>query len=275
MVIEEGISPFTPADIILEREYDLCEAYDKKFRAGIGAEGVQALLEQIDLDQLGAALREEVSESTGQKKRKLIKRLQVAEDFRKSKSAAKVHDPRSAAGHPARPAPHGAARRRPVCHVGPQRPVPQGHQPEQPAEEAPGAQGSEIIIRNEKRMLQEAVDALIDNGRMGRPSWGQETGPSRASRTCSGARRDGSGSLLGKRVDYSGRSVIVIGPSSRSTSAAFPSRWPWSSSSPSSSASSWSGACPQRKERQADHRAGPGRDLGHPRGDHQGPPGSC
>ena len=77
LVIEPGLSPYMYADIIIEREYDLCVAYDKKFSAGIGAEGVQALLSIMDMEQLVASLREEVSESAGQKKRKLIKRLQV------------------------------------------------------------------------------------------------------------------------------------------------------------------------------------------------------
>ena len=81
IVIEKGASPFNSSDIIMEREQYLCAAYDKKFSAGIGAEGVRTLLEKMDMDLLCAALREEVSESTGQKKRKLIKRLQVAEDF--------------------------------------------------------------------------------------------------------------------------------------------------------------------------------------------------
>ncbi len=84
IVVEQGDSPFERGSIILEREYRLCAAYDKGFKAGIGAEGVQELLRVLDLEELAATLREEIAECTGQKKRKLIKRLNVVEDFRKS-----------------------------------------------------------------------------------------------------------------------------------------------------------------------------------------------
>ena len=84
IVVEGGESPYQRADIVLEREERLCSHYDKAFEGGIGAEGVVALLKKIHMDDLAAELREEIAESTGQKKRKLTKRLQVVEDFRKS-----------------------------------------------------------------------------------------------------------------------------------------------------------------------------------------------
>lgn len=84
MIIEGSNSPFQRGDIILEREQRLCASYDKEFEAGIGAEGVFSLLSRINLNELVASLRDEIGETTGQKKRKLVKRLQVAEDFRKS-----------------------------------------------------------------------------------------------------------------------------------------------------------------------------------------------
>ena len=213
VVIEEGISPFTPADIILEREYDLCEAYDKKFRAGIGAEGVQALLEQIDLDQLGAALREEVSESTGQKKRKLIKRLQVAEDFRKSKSAAKsmILEVLPVIPPDLRPMVQLDGGRFATSDLNDlyRRVINRNNRLKKLQE----LKAPEIIIRNEKRMLQEAVDALIDNGRMGKAVLGAGNRPLKSlTDLLRGKKGRFRQNLLGKRVDYSGRSVIVIGP---------------------------------------------------------------
>ncbi|MDR1048446.1 MAG: DNA-directed RNA polymerase subunit beta', partial [Synergistaceae bacterium] len=88
IVVEQGSSPFARADVIYDRQQHLCHAYDKKFESGIGAEGIQTMINRLDLDLLADSLREEVSESSGQKKRKLVKRLQVAEEFRKSASSA-------------------------------------------------------------------------------------------------------------------------------------------------------------------------------------------
>ena len=92
-----------------------------------------------------------------------------------------------------------------------------------------------IIVNNEKRMLQDAVDALFDNGRRGRPVTGVGNRPLKSlSDMLKGKQGRFRQNLLGKRVDYSGRSVIVVGPSSSCTSAGCPARWPWSCSSPSS-----------------------------------------
>ena len=119
-------------------------------------------------------------------------------------------DPGDPAGSPS----HGTAGRRPFCYFRPERSVQQDHQQKQPSEDASWSfDAPDIIVRNEKRMLQEAVDALIDNGRRGRPV----TGPgNRALKSLSDMLKGKSGrfrqNLLGKRVDYSGRSVIVVGP---------------------------------------------------------------
>ncbi len=213
IVIDEGMSSFASADIILEREYDLCSAYDKKFSAGIGAEGVQHLLERIDLDQLAAALREEVSESTGQKKRKLIKRLQVAEDFRKGNSTAKsmILEVLPVIPPDLRPMVQLDGGRFATSDLNDlyRRVINRNNRLKKLQE----LKAPEIIIRNEKRMLQEAVDALIDNGRMGKAVLGAGNRPLKSlTDLLRGKKGRFRQNLLGKRVDYSGRSVIVIGP---------------------------------------------------------------
>ncbi|MGI6784637.1 MAG: DNA-directed RNA polymerase subunit beta' [Aminivibrio sp.] len=224
IVIEKGKSPFEPAAIILEREYELCAAYDRKLRgdsdgetpsflAGIGAEGVQALLERIDLDQISASLREEISESTGQKKRKLIKRLQVAEDFRKSKSAAKsmILEVLPVIPPDLRPMVQLDGGRFATSDLNDlyRRVINRNNRLKKLQE----LKAPEIIIRNEKRMLQEAVDALIDNGRMGKAVLGAGNRPLKSlTDLLRGKKGRFRQNLLGKRVDYSGRSVIVIGP---------------------------------------------------------------
>ena len=213
VVIEGGASPFSSEDIILERQYTLCSAYDKKFEAGIGAEGVRSLLERIDLEQLTAALREEVSGSTGQKKRKLIKRLQVAEDFRKSNSQAKamILEVLPVIPPDLRPMVQLDGGRFATSDLNDlyRRVINRNNRLKKLQE----LRAPEIIIRNEKRMLQEAVDALIDNGRMGKAVLGAGNRPLKSlTDLLRGKKGRFRQNLLGKRVDYSGRSVIVIGP---------------------------------------------------------------
>ena len=129
---------------------------------------------------------------------------------------ARGHDPRGDPGDPAGAAPDGAARRRPLRHVGPERPLPARDQPQQPAQAPARPRRPEIIVNNEKRMLQEAVDALFDNGRRGRPVTGPGNRPLKSlSDMLKGKQGRFRQNLLGKRVDYSGRSVIVAGPSLR------------------------------------------------------------
>ena len=213
LVIEPGGSPFTQGEVIYERQQIICQGYDRKFEAGIGADGVQTLLNRLDLDQLTAALREEIAECSGQKKRKLVKRLQVAEDFRKSTSQPQsmilnvlpVIPPEL---RPLVPLDGGRFAtsdlndlyRRVINRNNRLKKLQELHAPE-------------IIIRNEKRMLQECVDALIDNGRVNKAVLGAGNRPLKSlTDLLRGKKGRFRQNLLGKRVDYSGRSVIVIGP---------------------------------------------------------------
>jgi len=213
IVIEPGNSGYEQADIILEREQRLCTSYDRKFTAGIGAEGVQKLLDDIDLELLATSLREELSETTGQKKRKLIKRLQVAEDFRKSGFTPKsmVLEVLPVIPPDLRPMVQLDGGRFATSDLNDlyRRVINRNNRLRKLQE----LRAPEIIIRNEKRMLQESVDALIDNGRMGKAVLGAGNRPLKSlTDLLRGKKGRFRQNLLGKRVDYSGRSVIVIGP---------------------------------------------------------------
>ena len=213
LVIEQGSSPFAQGDVIFEHQALLCRRYDDKFEAGIGADGVQALINRLDLDLLTDSLREQIADTTGQKKRKLIKRLQVAEDFRKSESQPQSMilnvlpvippDLRSLVqldgGRFATSDLNDLYRR--VINRNNR------------LKKLQALNAPEIIIRNEKRMLQECVDALIDNGRVGKAVLGAGNRPLKSlTDLLRGKKGRFRQNLLGKRVDYSGRSVIVIGP---------------------------------------------------------------
>ncbi len=212
--VNEDEVPLSKKQILNETEYrDMLEKYEDSFKAEMGAEAIEKLLAGLDLDALSKELHAEMREAAGQKKMRLLKRLEVVEAFRLSGN-------------------------RPEWMV-------IKHVPVMPPELRPMVQldggrfatsdlndlyrrvinrnnrlkrllqlgAPDIIVRNEKRMLQEAVDALIDNGRRGRPV----TGPNnRALKSLSDMLKGKQGrfrqNLLGKRVDYSGRSVIVVGP---------------------------------------------------------------
>ena len=153
IVTDPGETPLTKNQILSEKEYrDYREKYEDDFQAGMGAEAVKKLLQDVDLEALSAQLHAELKDASGQKKARIVKRL------------IQLNAP-------------------------------------------------DIIVRNEKRMLQEAVDALIDNGRRGRAVTGANN---RALKSLSDLLKGKQGrfrqNLLGKRVDYSGRSVIVVGP---------------------------------------------------------------
>jgi DNA-directed RNA polymerase subunit beta' len=213
IVIDPGNSVFEQASIILEREQYLCAYYDKKFSAGIGAEGVQNLLDHIDLPLLASELREELSETTGQKKRKLIKRLQVAEDFKKSSFSPRsmVLEVLPVIPPDLRPMVQLDGGRFATSDLNDlyRRVINRNNRLRKLQE----LRAPEIIIRNEKRMLQESVDALIDNGRMGKAVLGAGNRPLKSlTDLLRGKKGRFRQNLLGKRVDYSGRSVIVIGP---------------------------------------------------------------
>jgi DNA-directed RNA polymerase subunit beta' len=214
IVIDGGDSPFERADIIFEREERICAAYDKGFLGGIGAEGVYSLLQRVDLEDLTSTLREEIAESSGQKKRKLVKRLQIAEDFRKSASRPEwmVLSVLPVIPPDLRPMVQLDGGRFATSDLNDlyRRVINRNNRLKKLQE----LRAPDIIIRNEKRMLQESVDALIDNGRRGKAVLGAGNRPLKSlTDLLRGKKGRFRQNLLGKRVDYSGRSVIVIGPS--------------------------------------------------------------
>ena len=200
--------------ILTEREYqEARENYGWNFRVGMGAEAVQELLRGIDLESESEILKKELRESTGQKRARIIKRLEVVEAFRESGNRPEwmVMDVIPVIPPDLRPMVQLDGGRFATSDLNDlyRRIINRNNRLKRLLELG----APEIIVRNEKRMLQEAVDALIDNGRRGRPV----TGPgNRALKSLSDMLKGKSGrfrqNLLGKRVDYSGRSVIVVGP---------------------------------------------------------------
>ncbi|NLI11193.1 MAG: DNA-directed RNA polymerase subunit beta' [Peptococcaceae bacterium] len=214
IVTDPGDTGMIKKQLLSETEYrEHRERYNSAFKASMGAEAVKKLLEEIDLEELNRELRQELREVTGQRRIRAIRRLEVVEAFRKSGN-------------------------RPECMVLDVIPV---IPPElRPMVQLDGGRfatsdlndlyrrvinrnnrlkrlldlgAPDIIVRNEKRMLQEAVDALIDNGRRGRPVTGPGNRPLKSlSDMLKGKQGRFRQNLLGKRVDYSGRSVIVVGP---------------------------------------------------------------
>ena len=191
--------------ILTEAEYrHLSEMHGRMFDAGMGAEAVKRIIEQHRPRRAVAVAARRDAPDLGPAPKKAIKRLRLIEAFRKSGARGQVDDPVHPAGHPARPAPDGPARRRALRHVRPQRPVPRVINRNNRLNRLLDLEAPEIIIRNEKRMLQEACDALIDNGRRGRAIAG--TGNHRLkslSDMLKGKQGRFRQNLLGKRVDYS------------------------------------------------------------------------
>ncbi len=213
LVIDPSKSAFQRADVIIDREVHVCRSYDKAFEAGIGAEGVFTLLKRIDISVLAEQLREEIAESTGQKKRKLVKRLQVADDFLKSDSKPEwmVLSVLPVIPPDLRPMVQLDGGRFATSDLNDlyRRVINRNNRLHRLQE----LHAPEIIVRNEKRMLQESVDALIDNGRRGKAVLGAGNRPLKSlTDLLRGKKGRFRQNLLGKRVDYSGRSVIVIGP---------------------------------------------------------------
>ena len=200
--------------VLSESEYnDMREKYEDDFEAGMGAESIQKLLAEIDLEKLSAELHEELEGVTGQKRVRILKRLDVVESFRISGNRPEwmILDVVPVIPPDIRPMVQLDGGRFATSDLNDlyRRVINRNNRLKRMLElDAP-----DIIVRNEKRMLQEAVDALIDNGRHGRAV----TGPSnRALKSLSDMLKGKQGrfrqNLLGKRVDYSGRSVIVVGP---------------------------------------------------------------
>ncbi len=214
IVLDPGDTELKYKQVLSEKEYqDARATHGNKFRVGMGAEAVKELLMDIDLDGEAAELKEALKESTGQKRAKIIKRLEVVEAFRGSgnKPEWMIMDAIPVIPPDLRPMVQLDGGRFATSDLNDlyRRIINRNNRLKRLLELG----APDIIVRNEKRMLQEAVDALIDNGRRGRPV----TGPgNRALKSLSDMLKGKSGrfrqNLLGKRVDYSGRSVIVVGP---------------------------------------------------------------
>jgi DNA-directed RNA polymerase subunit beta' len=214
IVTDPGFTPLQKNQILTEKEYrDYREKYENDFKAGMGAEAVKELLSQIDCDKLSAELRAELKEATGQKKAKIVKRLEVVEAFRISGNnpAWMIIDVLPVIPPDIRPMVQLDGGRFATSDLNDlyRRVINRNNRLKKLIQ----LNAPDIIVRNEKRMLQEAVDALIDNGRRGRAVTGVN---SRVLKSLSDMLKGKQGrfrqNLLGKRVDYSGRSVIVVGP---------------------------------------------------------------
>ncbi|MDR3313769.1 MAG: DNA-directed RNA polymerase subunit beta', partial [Oscillospiraceae bacterium] len=214
IVTEPGDTPLVKGQTLDEKAYaEYRMRYENDFQAGMGAEAIRKLLADIDLDGLSVDLRAEFEDASGQKRAKLLKRLEVVEAFRASHNRPEwmiltvvpVIPPEI------RPMVQLDGGRFATSDLNDlyRRVINRNNRLQKLLELG----APEIIVRNEKRMLQEAVDALIDNGRRGRPVTGANN---RAFKSLSDMLKGKQGrfrqNLLGKRVDYSGRSVIVVGP---------------------------------------------------------------
>ncbi len=214
IVLNPGETTLEYKQVLSEKEYqDAREEFGNKFRAGMGAEAIKELLIDIDLEKDYAELKEEVETSSGQKRARVIKRLDAVEAFRESGNDPSwmIMDCIPVIPPDLRPMVQLDGGRFATSDLNDlyRRIINRNNRLKRLLELG----APDIIVRNEKRMLQEAVDALIDNGRRGRPV----TGPgNRALKSLSDLLKGKSGrfrqNLLGKRVDYSGRSVIVVGP---------------------------------------------------------------
>ncbi len=214
IVIDPGDTPLEKCQTLDEKDYEEYRLrYEDDFRAGMGAEAIKELLAEIDLEALSAQLKEEMETAAGQKKAKILKRLEVVEAFRQSGNRPEwmILDVVPVIPPELRPMVQLEGGRFATSDLNDlyRRVINRNNRLAKLMELG----SPDIIIRNEKRMLQEAVDALIDNGRRGRPV----TGPNnRALKSLSDMLKGKQGrfrqNLLGKRVDYSGRSVIVVGP---------------------------------------------------------------
>ena len=200
--------------ILTEREYrDMREKFEDDFEAAMGAEAIQKLLKELDLEQLSVELKAELKNATGQKRVRIIKRLEVVEAFRQSGNRPEwmIMDVVPVIPPEIRPMVQLDGGRFATSDLNDlyRRVINRNNRLKRLLELG----APDIIVRNEKRMLQEAVDALIDNGRRGRPVTGPNNRPLKSlSDMLKGKQGRFRQNLLGKRVDYSGRSVIVVGP---------------------------------------------------------------
>ena len=215
IVTDKGTSGLTKTQILTEKEYaEAVEKYGRNsFKAQMGAEAILTLLKEIDLEKLAAKIKKELEKATEQKKGKLVKRLDTVESFRLSgnKPEWMVMNVIPVIPPELRPMVQLDGGRFATSDLNDlyRRVINRNNRLKRLLELG----APEIIVRNEKRMLQESVDALIDNGRRGRPVTGAGNRPLKSlSDLLKGKQGRFRQNLLGKRVDYSGRSVIVVGP---------------------------------------------------------------
>lgn len=214
IVLDPGDTPLMKKQLLSENEYrDYRDKYGNAFKIGMGAEAVKKLLEELDLEKLNKELRQELKEVSGQRKIRAIRRLEVVEAFRKSGNRPDwmIMDVVPVIPPELRPMVQLDGGRFATSDLNDlyRRVINRNNRLKRLLDLG----APDIIVRNEKRMLQEAVDALIDNGRRGRPVTGPGNRPLKSlSDMLKGKQGRFRQNLLGKRVDYSGRSVIVVGP---------------------------------------------------------------
>lgn len=214
IVTDPGNTPLVKKQLLSEKQYrDMVEKYEDDFEAMMGAEAIKKLLAEIDLDKLSAEIRAEMETATGQKRIKVLKRLDVVESFRLSGNRPEwmILDVIPVIPPDLRPMVQLDGGRFATSDLNDlyRRVINRNNRLKRLLELG----APDIIVRNEKRMLQEAVDALIENGRRGRPVTGPNNRPLKSlSDMLKGKQGRFRQNLLGKRVDYSGRSVIVVGP---------------------------------------------------------------
>ena len=214
IVVDPGQTPLSKQQILTEKEYrDSIDKFGYRFKAGMGAEVIKELLAEVDLEKMTKELRAELKEASGQKRIRVIKRLEVAEAFKNSgnKPENMVLEVIPIIPPELRPMVQLDGGRFATSDLNDlyRRVINRNNRLKRLLDLG----APDIIVRNEKRMLQESVDALIDNGRRGRPVTGPGNRPLKSlSEMLKGKQGRFRQNLLGKRVDYSGRSVIVVGP---------------------------------------------------------------
>ncbi|MHB1404774.1 MAG: DNA-directed RNA polymerase subunit beta' [Desulfitobacteriaceae bacterium] len=214
IVTEPGDTSLMKKQLLTETEYrEYREKYGNRFEAGMGAEAIKLLLDEMDLEKLNDELRTELKEVSGQRKIRAIRRLEVVEAFKKSGNSPTwmILDVVPVIPPELRPMVQLDGGRFATSDLNDlyRRVINRNNRLKRLLDLG----APDIIVRNEKRMLQEAVDALIDNGRRGRPVTGPGNRPLKSlSDMLKGKQGRFRQNLLGKRVDYSGRSVIVVGP---------------------------------------------------------------
>ncbi len=225
IVINPGSSGYKQGEIILESLHRLLTKYDPEYKGGIGAEAVKELLASLDLEELARTLRKQIRNTKGQKNRKLVKRLQIVEAFRKSgnKPEWMILEALPVIPPDLRPMVQLDGGRFATSDLNDlyRRVINRNSRLKKLIDMG----APDIIVKNEKRMLQEAVDALIENGRRGRAVLASGNRPLKSlSDILKGKKGRFRQNLLGKRVDYSGRSVIVVGPELKFHQCGLPKR---------------------------------------------------